>query len=420
MFGKAIYLDLRVLEVLFENEFKLAPAAPVDAGRGLSTAVARRLSRRHRGGDDSGHGPGTYGAVYWPLLHAPWNGATPTDMIFPSFLVIVGVAITLSMGSRLEGGSDRGQLALGVLRRSFALFVAGLLVNGFPDYHFDPIRIPGVLQRIALCYCAGALLYLGVSGERDEARQRPRRGMVVGAVIVGLLALYWALLKLSPVPGFGAGRLDSLGNVGAYVDRSLLGVRHMWAYGVTPGYGVTFDPEGLLSTLPALATLLLGVLAGEWMGTGYSRGRKAAVLAGAGAFLALAGWALSPLLPLNKKMWTSTFAMFSGGVAMLAFAFFYWIVDVRRWRRWAAPAVVFGTNAIFAFALSNVVTTLTDRVHVTSGSGARMTVHAWGYRYGFATWLRPVHASLGYALLVVMLDLAIVYPLYRKRIFLRV
>lgn len=364
--------------------------------------------------------PGTYGAVYWPLLHAPWNGATPTDMIFPSFLVIVGVAITLSMGSRLQRGSDRRQLALGVLRRGVALFVAGLLVNGFPDYHLDTIRIPGVLQRIALCYCAGALLYLGVNGGRDEARQRRRRSKVVGAAVVALLAVYWALLKLFPVPGFGAGRLDSLGNVGAYVDRSLLGVRHMWAYGVTPGYGVTFDPEGLLSTLPALATLLFGVLAGEWMRTGCSRRRKAAVLAGAGACLALAGLALSPLLPLNKKMWTSTFAIFSGGVAVLAFAFFYWIVDVRRWRRWAAPALVFGTNAIIALALSNVVTTLTDRVHVTSGSGARMTVHAWAYQYGFATWLVPVHASLAYALLVVVLNLAIVYPLYRKRIFLRV
>lgn len=263
-----------------------------------------------------------------------------------------------------------------------------------------------------------SLLYVGASGRINEpkARRSLRVSGIIGAVIVALLSLYWALLKLWPVPGFGAGRLDSLGNVSAYVDRSLLGVRHLWAYGVTPGYGVTFDPEGFLSTLPALVTLLFGVLAGEWMRTGTSRGRKAAVLVGAGACLALAGYGLSPLLPLNKKILTSTFALFSGGVALMMIAAFYWVLDVKRWRRWAGPALVFGTNAIFAFGLSGVVTTLTDRLHVTMGGG-RMTLHQWGYRYGFATWLAPVHASLAYAIAIVLLNLAMVYPLTRDGSF---
>jgi predicted acyltransferase len=183
---------------------------------------------------------------------------------------------------------------------------------------------------------------------------------------------------------------------------------------------VTFDPEGLLSTLPALATLLAGVLTGEWMRTNYSRRRKVVVLAGAAACLVIAGYALSPLLPLNKKIGTSTFALFSSGVALLAFSFFYFVLDIKRWRRWAAPALVLGTNAIFAFVLSTILTTLSDRLHVSAADGSGLSLHGWVYHYGFATWLQPVHASLAYAIGIVILNVWIVYPLYRKRIFLRV
>jgi predicted acyltransferase len=194
----------------------------------------------------------------------------------------------------------------------------------------------------------------------------------------------------------------------------------MWAWGLTPGYGVTFDPVGLLSTLPALATLLIGVLAGEWMRTTYSRNKKVAVLACGGVCLVLAGLVLSQWLPLNKKIWTSTFALFSGGVALLAFSLFYWILDVRRWRAWAAPALVLGTNATLAFVLSGIITTLTDRFQVTIGRATSVSFHQWAYEEAFATWLRPVHASLAYAIAIVILNIVVVYPLYSKRIFLRV
>ena len=366
--------------------------------------------------------PGTYGAVYWPLLHAQWNGWTPTDMIFPGFLFAVGVAITLSFGSRLERGDDRVKLARHVIVRSIAIFLIGLLVNGFPDYNLHTIRIPGVLQRIALCYLCGALFYLGIgrAAEVADKRQSRRRVALISGFAVILLGIYWALLKLVPVPGFGAGRLDSLGNIGAYVDRTLLGTRHQWAWGLTPGYGVTFDPEGLLSTLPAIASLLIGVIAGEWLRTEYSTKRKAFALAVAGLILALAGWLLHPLLPINKKLWTSTFALFSGGVSLLIFSALYSILDVKRWRWWTPPALVLGTNAILAFALSNVITTLTDRVHVNLRDGSALTLHQWIYGHCFATWLQPVHASLAYAIAIVLLNMALVYPLYRQRIFLRV
>jgi predicted acyltransferase len=366
--------------------------------------------------------PGTYSAVYRPLLHAQWNGATPTDMIFPAFLFAVGVAVPLAVASRMQRGQNRARLARHVLFRSCIVFFIGLAINGFPDYNLHTIRIPGVLQRIALCYLCGSLIYLGIgrTGREKVKSQESPRIMFLAGIAAVLLAAYWALLKLVSVPGFGPGRLDSMGNIGAYLDRSIFGIRHLWAWGITPGFGVTFDPEGLLSTIPAIATLMIGILAGEWLRSQHPRSRKVVALAGAGILLALTGWLLHPLLPINKKLWTSTFALFSGGVSLLAFSVLFWVLDVKRWRWWAAPDLVFGTNAILAFAVSNVITTLTDRIHWSLPGGNTITLHEWGYRFGFATWLRPVHASLAYAVLIVLLNLVLLYPLYRKRIFLRV
>jgi predicted acyltransferase len=267
--------------------------------------------------------PGTYSAVYWPLLHAQWDGATPTDMIFPAFLFAVGVAIPFAFASRVERGQNRARLARHVLVRSIIIFFIGLAINGFPDYNLHTIRIPGVLQRIALCYLCGSLIYLGIGrtdGEKTRS-QESQRIMVLAGIAAFLLAAYWALLKLVPVPGFGPGRLDSMGNVGAYLDRSIFGIRHLWVWGITPGFGVTFDPEGLLSTIPAISTLMIGMLAGDWLRTDHARPRKVLTLAGVGIILVLIGWLLQPLLPLNKKLWTSTFALFRAESACSRFLF---------------------------------------------------------------------------------------------------
>jgi predicted acyltransferase len=355
--------------------------------------------------------PGTYSARYWPLCHSEWNGPTPTDMIFPAFLFAIGMAMTFSFATRLQGGAGRGSLLVHVLVRSILLIVLGLLVNGFPDYHLHTLRLPGILQHIALTYLAGSLIYLAV-----DRVSRAHRVMAIAVIAVALLALHWALLKLAPVPGFGAGRLDSLGNLGAYIDRSVFGVRHLWAYGTTPGYGVTFDPDGLLLTITSLANLFFGCLAGEWLRTRYSPLKKLAALVLAGVALVAIGHALNPWMPLNKKMWTSTFAILSSGESLLMFAASYFIVDLRQWRFWTIPSRVFGKNAILAFAISSVITTLADRIHVSPA----LTLHQWGYQYGFATWMQPINASLAYAVLIVLLNLAVLYPFYRKRIFLRI
>src|SRR5271170_1142794 len=194
--------------------------------------------------------PGTYSAIYWPLRHAEWTGGTPTDMIFPSFLFISGVAMTFSFAARTARGETRGQLAMHLVWRAALLIVIGLVLNGFPLFHLQTLRIPGILQRIALCYLGGGLLYLAC-----VAKTLRSKVSILAGVILAILAGYWATLKLVPVPGFGAGRLDSLGNLPAYLDRAVFGINHLWAYGLTPGYGVTYDPEGIVSTLPALTQI---------------------------------------------------------------------------------------------------------------------------------------------------------------------
>ena len=272
--------------------------------------------------------PGSWSHIYPPLEHAEWNGWTPTDLIFPFFLFIVGVSLTLSFASRIARGLTRRALMIHVVRRSALIFAIGLFLNGFPDFDLSSIRIMGVLQRIALCYLVAGLLYLATF-QREPAADRPPRVRanlrVTAAVAIALLVGYWALMTFVPVPGYGAGHLGKDDNLGAYVDRTLMG-GHLWSE------SVTWDPEGFLSTFPAIASLLIGILAGEWLRSDRLAGRKALGLAVAGLVLLAAGRLLHPYFPINKNLWTSSFVMFTGGFAMLALAACYWWVDVRGWQ----------------------------------------------------------------------------------------
>jgi predicted acyltransferase len=361
--------------------------------------------------------PGTYNYVYSPLRHADWMGATTTDMIFPAFLFMAGLSISFSLASQIERGASSTAVVRRLLRRSLVLFILGLVLNGFPDYHLSTLRIPGILQRIAVCYlCGGALYLLGTSTRVQVDQSRiSRRVQLIAGVAFGLLALYWALLRLVPVPGIGAGHLDTFGSLPAYIDRQVFGINHLWIWGLTPGRGVTYDPEGLLSTLPAMFSTLAGVVAGEWMRTARSCGAKVLGLTVAGCALVITGLLLSPILPLNKRIWTSTFALLSTGVSVAVFAALYAVVDLWGVRRGLLPAKVLGTNAILAFTLSTIITSLFDRVHLNG-----LTMHEWMYQNLFASWLSPYPSSLAYAIVIVFLNILLLYPLYRKELFVRV
>jgi predicted acyltransferase len=361
--------------------------------------------------------PGTYSYVYSPLRHAEWMGATATDMIFPAFLFMAGLSICFSFASQIKRGASHTMLVQRLLRRSLLLFILGLVLNGFPDYHLGTLRIPGILQRIAICYlCSGALYLIATSpGEQVEEARISKRVLLMAGVAFGLLALYWALLKLVPVPGIGAGHLDTFGSLPAYIDRRIFGINHLWIWGLTPGKGVTYDPEGLLSTLPAMFSTLAGIVAGGWMRSGRAAGTKALGLALAGCALAVSGLLLSPLLPLNKRIWTSTFALLSTGVSAAVFAALYAVVDLGGYRRGLLPAKILGTNAILAFTLSTIITSLFDRIHLQG-----LTMHEWIYQNLFANWLSPYPSSLAYAIVIVFLNIILLYPLYQKRLFVRI
>jgi len=363
--------------------------------------------------------PGSWGHIYWPLEHAEWNGWTPTDLIFPFFLFIVGVAMTFSLASRVQRGASRAALAWHVFRRGALLFLIGLFLNAFPEFHWHELRFMGVLQRIGICYIAAGWLYLAsfraTGGDGEPRSSAPsRRGiaiLLVSAVV--LLAGYWAMMKLVPVPGYGPGHLDPNGNLGAYIDRKLMG-GHLWAE------TVTWDPEGLLGTFPAIATALLGILTGEWLRSSRTGARKAAGLAIAGVVGMAAGRLLHPFFPINKNLWTTTFVLFTGGFAMLALSLCYWLVDLRGHRRWTKPILVFGMNAIAVYAFSFLLSSASVNFGFYDRDGDLQSWHGWIYETFFLPHASPKNASLAFAVFFVLVCFLCAWPLYRKRIFLRI
>jgi predicted acyltransferase len=357
--------------------------------------------------------PGTYEHTWHPLRHAGWNGATPTDMIFPAFLFMVGLAIPFSIGARRELGTTRTKTAVRVARRSITLLLLGLAINAFPDFVWNTLRLPGILQRIAICYAICGFLYLALA----ERKQR-NRAFVLAAVSILLLAGYWAMLQWVDIQGIGRGRLDPFGTLPAVIDRALFGVNHLWQWGIRTNGQITYDPEGLLSTLPALVPTLVGMIVGDRVrllrgastGAMFSLGLKLFLI---GVGLMIVGWAFHPWLPFNKPIFTSTFAALSTGVSLCVFGLLYAGIDGFGLRRGMTPALILGTNAILAFVVSSILTTMLDRVQVSG-----VSLHTYLYQHLFS-WLPPTPGSHTYALAIVLLNIGLIYPLYRGRIFLR-
>lgn len=341
-------------------------------------------------------------AAYAPFKHAQWSGWTPTDLVFPSFLFFVGTSLVLSLGKRVEAGVGRGRLLRGVLRRTLILFVLGLIVNGFPLFDLVHLRIYGVLQRIALCYLGASVLYLW------------RRSVGVQAgVVASLLVGYAVLMRYVPVPGAGVPTrdiplLDMNQNWVAWVDRRVFPHRL---------YEGGRDPEGLLSTLPALATTLLGVLAGMWLRSARTRQQISQGLALAGVLLIAAGQVWSVFLPINKKLWTSSYVLFAAGCTALLLALLYWCIDVKRWHKaWEQPWIVFGTNAIFAYMLSELLALVLWYVR----TGPKETLWKWIYDRSFAHIQPPGLGSLLYSVVFTAVCWLATYVLWKRRILLKV
>lgn len=340
--------------------------------------------------------PGSWETVYSPLLHAHWNGCTPTDLIFPFFLFIVGVSIQFAYQQKKDEGLTR-TLLFKIIRRTAIIFSLGVFLSLFPKFDFSVVRIPGVLQRISLVFLVCSLLYFK-TGWLTQVR-----------VAVALLVGYYLLMTLVPVPGAGAANLDAETNLGAWLDRLLLN-GHLWAQ------SKTWDPEGLLSTVPAIATGILGLLTGRLFLSIQDPSQKTAWMFFTGALLTVFGLAWNLNFPINKSLWTSSFVLYTGGIAMQFFAGCYWLIDVQGARGWAAPFTFYGRNAIFVFVASGLVAKILIRTKLDGD------VSIWTYLYQtfYASWLDPYNASLAFALTLVGLFLLVLWWMDTRKIYIKV
>jgi predicted acyltransferase len=343
--------------------------------------------------------PGSWTDGYPLLAHSEWNGCTLADLVFPLFLFVVGISITLSVGARTDRGERAATMAAGIVRRAALLFALGLVLNGFPHFDLAALRIPGVLQRIGLCYLFAGLLVLKTTAHGQ------------GVVAISLLAAYWMLMALVPVPGHGAGIFEEQGNLAGYLD-DLVMRGHLYHDG--------FDPEGMLSTMPAVATTLFGVLAGRWMTSRRSGSARTLGLVAAGCLGLAIGTVMDAWFPINKQLWTSSFAVFTAGAAAVSCGFCYWLIEVKGWRLWAVPFFALGTNALAVYAFSSLVASLLESIHVTSGPGTSDGLRLYLFEHLFLPWAGSQGGSLCFAVVYLMAWLWAMTLLYRRRIFIRI
>ncbi|WP_026166486.1 acyltransferase family protein [Gracilimonas tropica] len=354
--------------------------------------------------------PGSWSHIYGPLKHAAWHGWTPTDLIFPFFLFIVGVSIVLAFTKARAKGADDKDLLNKTLIRAAKIFGLGLALSAFPYLTFIPdfglhqnlidIRIPGVLQRIAICYAIGAVLFLYT---------KPKTQMVtLGSLLVG----YWLLMTFIPVPGHGAGAIDtSDGNLAAYIDQIILG-SHMWK--------ANWDPEGFLSTLPAIGSTLIGIWTGRMlMSKQDSESSRTLQFFVWGFILIILGYAWSWIFPINKNIWTSSYTLFTGGQAMCIFGLSYWFIDVKEKQKFTDWGVAFGLNAITVFFMSGIIGRLLYII-TFNYRGETFTVKSWIYEIVLNSIASPINASLIYAIIWIILFYFLATWMKRKDIIIKV
>lgn len=418
--------------------------------------------------------PGTWSHIYDPLEHAPWHGLTPTDWIFPFFLFIVGVAIPIALGKRLAEGITQ-KVYTKIVSRSAMIFALGLSMSVIPffqfaatnapdwlkmliwmamtggllflllrnfkaagiliglsiagviglnlagynvvPYNFGTMRIPGVLQRIAVCYLVVSIIFLHTNWKQQIY------------IAIGILLGYWAVMTLIPVPGCDVTTIDDKAcNLAAWLDRSILTEDHIWRS------AKVFDPEGILSTLPAIATTIAGVLTGTWLtkrpsasvlsesgGTAHDDNlNKVSGLFFFGTVLLGAGYVWNSYFPFNKALWTSSYVLVTAGLALLTLGACFWLIDIKGYKAWAKPFVIFGMNALPLFVFSGIFARMIGAYRVSGADGQPVAVQKWVFDNIFLSVAQPVDASLLYAICFILVWLFLMWLLFRKDIYIKV
>jgi len=404
--------------------------------------------------------PGTWSAIYSPLAHAPWHGITPTDYIFPFFLFIVGIAIPIALGKRIREGIT-SKVYLKILQRAAIIFGIGLFMAAFPLVNltesnipmlakavamlslmatiyfwlvdknreaigaliftavlllgfyfsgyslvfnnFATLRIPGVLQRIAVCYAIVSIIFLHFNWKQ------------MTFIGVGLLLFYWLLMTQIPVPGCEITTIDDKAcNLAAYLDRTILTEAHIWKS------AKVFDPEGILSTLPAIVTTISGVLTGMWLKSEKSDTEKCGGMFFFGVILCAIGWSWNFFFPFNKSLWTSSYVVYTSGLALCFLGFCYWLIDIKGYQKWTKPFVIFGMNALTLFIFSGLFARFMSIVKVGELDGKPISIQQWIFNNIYLAIASPINASLFFAISFILFWLFLMWLLYRKRIYIKV
>jgi predicted acyltransferase len=347
--------------------------------------------------------PGDWNHIYPILEHSPWNGCTPTDLIFPFFLFMVGVSLVFSLESKKADSSLHGKIILTILRRTFILYLLGFILAIVPRFNFGHVRIMGVLQRISLVYLMTSILYLKTSPKAQL--------WILAFLLIG----YNLAMSLIPVPGFGPANMGPETNLGAWIDRLIITPQHLWVQ------AKTWDPEGLFSTLPAIGTGLLGAQAGRWLKSqNLDPATKLVWLFIAGFLAYLGGMIWGLWFPINKSLWTSSFVLYTGGLATMTLSTLYWIIDIQGFNRFTKPFLVFGVNAIVVFFLSGLSAKLLGFYHIHLNDPKSPNIRLYLYKLLFEPYFSPINASLVAAISLVLFWMAILWIMYNRKIWIKI
>jgi len=359
--------------------------------------------------------PGSWGHIYAPLEHAEWNGCTPTDLIFPFFLWIVGVSIAFSMSSSKANPETHAKTILKAVKRGLTLYFLGFFLAIFGKIitaiiqdtsiweAFKTVRLLGVLQRIGIVFIISSIVFLKVSNK------------VIFKILIVVLAVYWGLMTFVPVPDVGYPNMEKETNLAAWIDRGILTEAHTWAS------SKTWDPEGVLSTLPAIGTCLFGILVGVWMRRkDVDNPTKVAWLFTTGTAAVALGLLWDLQFPINKALWTSSYVLYAGGLASIGLALCYWIIDVQGYKRFTTPFVVYGVNAITVFFLAGLMPRVLNLISITQADGTKTPLLVYFYNTCYQPFFSPLNASLVWAISYVLGFYVLLYWMYKKNIIIKV